>query len=348
MILSYTSFVNVDLLFKKTIVTVLSINWERKYMKISIVLSTYNGSKYIEKQLESIRSQSLVADEVIISDDCSTDTTVEIIQNFIHKYKLKSWRLYKNKVNKGWERNFKEILQLAIGDIIFPCDQDDVWNSNKLEIMSGIMQNNEKILLLVSDYKIFYNDRQVASIAPPLRYGPVKKLGFDKNFLNVRYPGCVYCIRKDLLKYYEKYSWVKYPHDAFLWRVSALLDGLYYVDFVSILYRRHTHTATGHEKRTVDYKINNLRYYNKVIEVALDFLKNEKVLFQSEKESVLHKYNKWCALRMDFLAHHKIKSGIKLLKYIDCYYSKKTYVFDLMAVIFPKAYNWIVNRAAEI
>ena len=316
-------------------------------MKISIVLSTYNGSKYIEEQLESIRSQSLAADEVIISDDCSTDITVEIIRNFIHKYKLKSWRLYENKVNKGWRRNFKEILQIASGDIIFPCDQDDIWNRNKLEIMSDIMQSNEKILLLVSEYKIFHNDSPISSVVSTLQYSSIKKLEFDKDFLNIRYPGCVYCVRKDLLKYYEKYSLEEDPHDAFLWRISSLLDGLYYVDFVSISYRRHNYTATGHEKRTLDYKLNTLRYYNKVIEIALDFLKKEKVLLQKEKESVLYKCNEWCALRMDFLAHHKIKSGIKLLKYIDCYYYKKTYVFDFAAVIFPKIYNWIVSRAAE-
>lgn len=317
-------------------------------MKISIVLSTYNGSKYIEEQLESIRRQSLAADEVIISDDCSTDATVEIIKDFIYKYRLKSWRLLENKVNKGWKKNFKEVLQIAVGDIIFPCDQDDIWNSNKLKIMSGIMRDNEKILLLCSDYKVFYNGDCASQLnLLSLQYKSVNKLVFDKSFLNVRYPGCVYCFRKDLLKYYKKYSWDEYPHDAFLWRTAALLDGLYHVDFISILYRRHNYTATGHEKRTISYKLNTLNHYSKVIESALDFLEEEKVLLQKEKADVVRKCNRWCTLRIDFLTHRRIISGVKLLNYIDCYYFKKTFIFDFIAVIFPKIYNWIVSKAVE-
>jgi glycosyltransferase involved in cell wall biosynthesis len=68
-------------------------------MRISIVLSTYNGGAYITEQLDSILNQTRKADEVLIFDDCSTDKTCELISSFIEKNSLSNWRLTKNKTN---------------------------------------------------------------------------------------------------------------------------------------------------------------------------------------------------------------------------------------------------------
>ena len=203
-------------------------------------------------------------------------------------------------------------------------------------------------LLLASNYRAFYDDVSVPQFSPlRLKYMPVRRLEFEKNFLNVRCPGCVYCFRRDLLHCYVKYSWNEYPHDAFLWRTALLLDGLYYVDFVSILYRRHNHTATGHEKRTVDYKLDTLQYYNKVIDLALDFLKEEDVPFREKKKLILYKCNRWCNLRIDLLKQRRLISGVKLLRYIAYYSHKRTYVFDIIAVVCPKTYNHLVSKISE-
>lgn len=66
-------------------------------MKISIIMSTYNGEKYLVEQLESIRLQTLQPDEIIISDDCSVDNSKEIIAQYIQKYNLSNWKYYVNK-----------------------------------------------------------------------------------------------------------------------------------------------------------------------------------------------------------------------------------------------------------
>ena len=68
-------------------------------MKLSVVLSTYNGAQYLEEQLDSLREQSRCPDEVIISDDCSNDGTVPIIKAYLEKYKLPGWRLIENDRN---------------------------------------------------------------------------------------------------------------------------------------------------------------------------------------------------------------------------------------------------------
>ena len=71
-------------------------------MRISIAMTTYNGADYLLEQLESLRTQSLMADEVIIVDDCSTDNTVDLLNMYIQKYHLDNWVLIKNSSNIGW------------------------------------------------------------------------------------------------------------------------------------------------------------------------------------------------------------------------------------------------------
>lgn len=101
--------------------------------KISIVLATYNGQKYILEQLNSINRQTRVVDEVIISDDGSCDNTKIIVLDYIEKNKLTNWYFVDNVLNHGVTNNFINVIKKTTGDIIFLCDQDDVWELNKVE-----------------------------------------------------------------------------------------------------------------------------------------------------------------------------------------------------------------------
>ena len=74
-------------------------------MTATIVLSTYNGEKFITEQLDSLRLQTRPADEVLISDDCSTDSTPQIVKDYIQKYKLSGWHFEQNEKNSGWKKN---------------------------------------------------------------------------------------------------------------------------------------------------------------------------------------------------------------------------------------------------
>ena len=123
-------------------------------MTTSVIMSVFNGSKYLLEQMDSIRLQTLQPDEVLISDDCSTDNSVDLIEEYIAKYKLTNWVLYKNKINKGWKKNFIWLLNKASKDIIFLADQDDVWHIKKLELMTSILEKNKDINVLVSGFKL--------------------------------------------------------------------------------------------------------------------------------------------------------------------------------------------------
>lgn len=74
--------------------------------KISVVMTTYNGQKYLLEQLESLRNQTFKIDEVIIMDDCSQDETPNLIRKYIADNDLKGWKLIENQTNQGWKKKF--------------------------------------------------------------------------------------------------------------------------------------------------------------------------------------------------------------------------------------------------
>ena len=110
-------------------------------MRISIALVTYNGEKFINKQLESLLLQNVLPDEIIIVDDCSKDKTYELLMSFekISPFEVK---LYQNKINIGVSKNFGKAISLCTGDLIFLCDQDDFWYKNKIEFVYDFYKNN--------------------------------------------------------------------------------------------------------------------------------------------------------------------------------------------------------------
>ena len=98
---------------------------------VSVVMATYNGEKWIREQLDSIIEQTYPIYELIIQDDCSTDSTLNIIKEYEEKYAF--IHVHKNKKNLGYSENFKNVTLKASGDYIALADQDDIWYPNKLE-----------------------------------------------------------------------------------------------------------------------------------------------------------------------------------------------------------------------
>jgi len=98
-------------------------------MKISVCMASYNGEKYIRQQIDSILPQLGESDELIISDDSSTDDTISVVKS-INDNRIK---LIKDQKFKSPVSNFENAIKNATGDFIFLCDQDDIWQPNKVE-----------------------------------------------------------------------------------------------------------------------------------------------------------------------------------------------------------------------
>jgi len=211
---------------------------------ISVCLTTYNGARFIKEQLESILTQIDKEDEIIISDDSSTDTTVEII-NTINDKRIK---LFKNEKNIGYTNNFEKALGFAKGDIIFLSDQDDIWCQNKVKTFLNYFDIYD---LLVSDAMVIDEQKNIINNSFFMLRKPKKtKIG---NILKFGYLGCCMAFKKEILL-----KALPFPgnntlctHDNWLFLIGCCFFKYKILDDKLILYRRHTNNmSTGGIKNT--------------------------------------------------------------------------------------------------
>jgi glycosyltransferase involved in cell wall biosynthesis len=99
--------------------------------KISVAMATYNGAQYLQEQLQSIASQTLLPNELVIFDDSSKDNTVRQLQEFKNSVSFEV-RINRNQSNLGSTLNFERAIADCTGDLIFLCDQDDIWLLDKI------------------------------------------------------------------------------------------------------------------------------------------------------------------------------------------------------------------------
>lgn len=111
-----------------------------KQKTVSVVMATYNGAEYIREQLDSIINQTYPIHELIIQDDCSTDSTVAICQEYAARYPFV--HVFRNEKNKGFNENFKTVAMRATGDLVAISDQDDIWFPDKIEKQVAAIGNH--------------------------------------------------------------------------------------------------------------------------------------------------------------------------------------------------------------
>lgn len=117
--------------------------------RISIAMATYNGEQFIRQQLDSLANQSLLPVELVVTDDCSTDTTLQILEDF-SKNSPFPVRVHRNPNRLGYRDNFLKAASLCTGELIAFCDQDDVWLPEKLATMDLVF-DDDKVLLAAHD-----------------------------------------------------------------------------------------------------------------------------------------------------------------------------------------------------
>lgn len=303
-------------------------------LKISVVISTYNGERYIEEQMTSILRQSRKPDEVLILDDCSKDNTTMIIDNFIRNNSLNDrWNLSINRINQGWRKNFKKGLCMATGDLIFPCDQDDIWNEKKLEICEKIMGENSKIKLLTSGYTEFRDE--IPLITRNISY-TVNQHSYKENLFRINYPGCTFCIKKEFLQQMVDFWDETFPHDATILRFANMMDGFYSTDARLILWRKYAESSFSRElkaRKNKDEKMEWINYAKTMISQLEKFINTVSVSDGQQKGKLLDKNRKWILLREKLFLTHKKIYILELLQYFDCYPYKVMFFSDILIAI---------------
>lgn len=228
------------------------MNSQKNKFSISIALTTYNGEKFIKCQLLSLIKQTRVPDEIIIVDDCSKDSTVEIIKSIIKEYSYINIKLFENNQNLGYSANFKKAISLTSGDYIFLCDQDDVWYPSKIETVCSFIIANENMEFICTNYDLidsFGNSISKDNVNIPwfIKHCKknVKKVNACELFVGNFSQGCTFCFSQNIKNIYLKIQELGYIHDYQLFVISALLNKAYYLNLPLIQYRLHGNNAVG-------------------------------------------------------------------------------------------------------
>ena len=257
-------------------------------MTVSVCMGTYNGETYIEQQLNTILRQTKAPEEVILCDDGSTDNTVSIIERFIRKNGLDGkWKLYRNKINKGYPSNFYYACSLCNEEIVFLADQDDIWKNDKIEKMCRVMEKNPGAKSVCCKFNLMdEKEQEIHSIMAPTHAhetGEVRNVPVEEIFYKCQWPGMVMAYRRD---WYE--SWTKgnyqIPHDFLIAARAAEEGGFFQLDETLAYHRRHDHNTGGEEHirklLNRDRKLKEIRDY---LQILQQFLKEEVLATHTAK-----------------------------------------------------------------
>lgn len=122
---------------------------------VSVALCTYNGARYIEAQLRSILDQTVLPDEIVISDDGSSDDTLAIVDRVLGAAEPSlSTRVIANPSPLGVVANFEQAMLACSGDVIVLCDQDDVWHADRVAVALDRLEQSPSLLLVHSDARL--------------------------------------------------------------------------------------------------------------------------------------------------------------------------------------------------
>ncbi|MCC5797763.1 MAG: glycosyltransferase [Methylophaga sp.] len=206
--------------------------------KISISMATFNGEKYVVEQIKSFLSQTRLPDEIIISDDCSSDETISVITNALQNSGIDL--IVKNNPHPlGYAQNFNQALEMATGKIVFLSDQDDFWMPEKIEKIAKVFEDNYSIALVIHDLE--YCDQDLKRLG----HTKIKRLAKFTNFRKYHVTGMATAIRRDFLALCLPVPRDFLSHDTWI-HLCAYYSGMkLVVPDVLALYRRHNDNATA-------------------------------------------------------------------------------------------------------
>ena len=218
---------------------------------VSVVMAAYHGEKYIGEQLKSLFAQTRVPDEILIGDDSDDDATFRAVEAVRGEFRGRL-DYVQNPVQLGVVRNFAELARRASGDLIFFCDQDDVWLPEKIETLARALETHPEIQ--VAACNSYMADEQLreryesllsyaADLLPPgyegkIAFRPVllQKINFSGHNMAMKRS-----FRETFLRIPDDYRY----HDLWLEQTAALYDVLYCVNRELTLYRLHPGNASS-------------------------------------------------------------------------------------------------------
>lgn len=267
--------------------------------KIDVLLATYNGEKYVKEQIDSILNQTYRDIRLIISDDCSTDKTREILKQYEKNDRV---IIFYQEKNLGYIKNFEFLLKNVENDLYMLSDQDDVWKEEKIE-KSVEKLKSENLDLVFGDLEVVDENLNIMNESFNKYMKLERKINrcIDSYKLQYLYnciTGCTILSKKELLSKilpFPKSS--KYMvHDYWIGLMVSLNGKIGYIRETYIKYRQHGNNQIGTEK--ISHKLKKLEQVrNLFIDVKLGifttYVENEERFpeeFKKQNKQALEYY----------------------------------------------------------
>ena len=294
-------------------------------MKITILLSTYNGEKYLKEQLDSLFELNNSSDiSILVRDDGSSDSTLQILEEYKNKHPNLS---YYQGENKKPAKSFWELLNKAEESDYFAfCDQDDVWDKDKLEIAINELEKKDKSkpLLYFSDVRIV--DQNLKLVSNTMVSKDID-ISYPLSIFNNIAPGCTFVfnnkLREIAIKYDVNKNYINI-HDWLMYMIASCFGEAIFDKSSHMSYRQHGDNSIGAIKNKLKYfikqfvKRKDIRNINVRQKMALG-MENTYSSLMSEENRYL------TSLVAHYINNKDIKK--KLLSEKRLQYKKKQYKF---------------------
>jgi glycosyltransferase involved in cell wall biosynthesis len=221
-------------------------------MRISVALAAYNGALYIGEQLDSILDNLTADDEIVISDDGSSDGTVGIIEEY--RKKDDRIRLLKGP-GEGVIANFEHAISECRGEYIFLADQDDLWMPDKVEKVMGLF-TDPKVHLVIHDAKVMNADFSQTLMESFFAYRNSKP-GVWNNLIKNRYMGCCMAFRRELIPKILPIPRDIPMHDQWIGLLSDYYGKSVFLQEPLLYYRRHDRAVSDFEHNSIMVMLHN-------------------------------------------------------------------------------------------
>jgi glycosyltransferase involved in cell wall biosynthesis len=210
------------------------------HLKISVCMAARNGEKFIREQLASVIPQLGLGDELVIVDDASEDRTRDVVAGFRDDRLL----LIKHQARQGIVSSFEHAIRSASGDIIFLCDQDDVWSPNKASRVVEVFCEHPEVSLVMTNLAVI--DESGARLDPKSDNRRSFDARFLPNLFSNRFQGSAMAFRSSLIPQILPFPRGRHVlHDAWIGLRNTVTGGqTYYLNEDLLLYRRHSQNAS--------------------------------------------------------------------------------------------------------
>ena len=204
-------------------------------------MAAHNGARFVRKQVESILSQLGEGAELVVVDDASRDGTVTILESLCDA----RIRIIRQVENRGVLRTFERALQEANGDIIFLCDQDDIWCGDKVAKILDVFERSPGTTLVVTNGDLI--DGRDCLLEEVLHEGDRLSLGVVANLIRNHYQGSTMAFRRKILEAALPFPDSIPMHDSWIGIVNAIVGRAVYLPQKLVYYRRHGNNVTRRE-----------------------------------------------------------------------------------------------------